>query len=148
MFKCINMHPATDTAEFTFNLSIDGGSNYNVTKTTTAFRGLHDEADSQTSLSYQTASDLAQSTGYQTLCQYVGNDSDQSCTANLILFSPSSTTFVKHFIASNNSYYANDKTNNDFIGGYANTTSAVDAIDFKFSSGNIDSGVIKLYGVS
>ena len=35
-----------------------------------------------------------------------------------------------------------------FVAGYMNTTSAVDAIQFKMSSGNIDAGTIKLYGVS
>ena len=59
LFKFINMHPATDDQKFTFNLSIDGGSNYNVTKTTTAFRAYHTEDDSATSLSYRTGDDLA-----------------------------------------------------------------------------------------
>ena len=75
-----NMHPATDDQKFTFNLSIDGGSNYNVTKTTTAFRAYHTEDDSATSLSYRTGDDLAQSTDFQGLTGSVGNDNDQSCS--------------------------------------------------------------------
>jgi hypothetical protein len=148
LFKFINMHPATDDQKFTFNLSIDGGSNYNVTKTTTAFRAYHTEDDSATSLSYRTGDDLAQSTSYQGLTGSVGNDNDQSCSGELFLFSPSNTTFVKHFITNVQNALGGNSSRQDFIAGYANTTSAINAIDFKFASGNIDSGVIKMYGLS
>jgi hypothetical protein len=148
VFKFYNIHPATDDVEFSFNGSIDGGSNYNVTKTTTFFRAYHDEADSAAALQYDTSDDLAQSTSYQTLGGSVGNDNDQCCSGTLHLFNPSSTTFVKHFTASFNTYINTDFSIQSHIAGYANTTSAVDAVQFKMSSGNIDSGVIKLYGVS
>jgi hypothetical protein len=147
LFKYINLHPASDGVGVSFNLSIDGGSNYNVTKTTTFFEAQHSEADS-TNFSYQTGLDIAQGTGYQQICQYIGTDNDQSGSGELFLFSPSNTTFVKHFIARGNAYFANDKTCDNFSAGYANTTSAINAIDFKFTSGNIDSGVIKMYGLS
>ena len=142
-----NMHPATDDQKFTFNLSIDGGSNYNVTKTTTAFRAYHTEDDSATSLSYRTGDDLAQSTDFQGLTGSVGNDNDQSCSGVLHLFDPSSTTFVKHFMSNVQQTLGGNSSRQDFIAGYANTTSAVDAIQFKFASGNIDSGTIDMYGV-
>jgi len=148
LFKYINLHPASDGVGVSFNLSIDGGSNYNVTKTTTFFEAQHSEDDSAASLSYQTGLDIAQGTGYQQICQYIGTDNDQSGSGELFLFSPSNTTFVKHFIARGNAYFANDKTCDNFSAGYANTTSAINAIDFKFTSGNIDSGVIKMYGLS
>ena len=119
----------------------------NVTKTTTFFESQHSEGGSG-SLSYQTGLDIAQGTGYQQICQYIGTDNDQSGSGELYLFSPSSTTFVKHFIARGNAYFANDKTCDNFSAGYGNTTSAVNAIDFKFTSGNIDSGVIKMYGIT
>ena len=148
LFKYINLHPASDGVGVSFNLSIDGGSNYNVTKTTSFFEAQHSEDDSAASSSYQTSLDIAQGTGYQQICQYIGTDNDQSGSGELFLFSPSNTTFVKHFIARGNAYFANDKTCDNFAGGYANTTSAINAIDFKFTSGNIDSGVIKMYGLS
>ena len=149
LFKFINIHPASDSQDFQFNLSTDSGSNYNVTKTSTYFRSFNFEDDSATGVQYQTNEDLAQSTNYQNLCDRVGNDADASCSGTLFLFSPSNTTFVKHFIAINNRYFGDDPvTANDFVAGYGNTTSAVDAIDFKFASGNIDSGVIKMYGLS
>ena len=147
LFKYINLHPASDGVGISFNLSVDGGSNYNVTKTTTFFESQHSEGGSG-SLSYQTGLDIAQGTGYQQICQYIGTDNDQSGSGELYLFSPSSTTFVKHFIARGNAYFANDKTCDNFSAGYGNTTSAVNAIDFKFTSGNIDSGVIKMYGIT
>jgi hypothetical protein len=149
MFKFINMHPASNSQDFQFNLSTDGGSNYNVTKTSTYFRSFQYENDSAQNVQYQTNEDLAQSTNYQNLCDRVGNGSDESCSGTLFLFSPSNTTFVKHFISTNDRYFGDDAVQaNDFVAGYGNTTSAVNAIDFKFASGNIDSGVIKMYGLS
>ena len=148
IFKFIDIHPATDTAQFSFNMSIDTGSNYNVTKTTTYFRGFHSEDDSTTSLAYQTGDDLAQGTGFQFLTGYLGNGNDESCSGTLHLFNPSSTTFVKHFMARANEYIFNNSTRDSFVSGYGNTTSAVDAVQFKMSSGNIDSGTIKMYGVT
>jgi hypothetical protein len=147
VFKFINIHPATDTAVFHFNMSTDGGSNYNVTKTTTVFQSEHDEADTSTALSYNTSHDLAQSTAFQLLANYAGNGNDENTSGTLTLFNPSSTTYVKHFISDSNVYHADDFMQNWKAAGYGNTTSAINAIQFKFASGNIDSGIIKLYGI-
>ena len=148
VFKFYNIHPATNLAHFTFNLSTDGGSNYNVTKTTSFFTAFHNESGSSTGLEYSSSFDLAQSTGYQDLEYDVGNDNDQAVSGELFLFSPSSSTFVKHFISRAISYNASDYADHSYMAGYGNTTSAVDAVDFKFSSGNIDSGIIKMYGIT
>ena len=148
VFTFNNIHPATDNADFTFNMSTDGGSNYNVTKTTTVFTAQHSEAGSDTGVFYVTADDLAQSTAFQIVLGLIGNDADQSASGTLNLFNPSSTTFVKHFIATGNSYYSGNYSLNDYVAGYGNTTSAVDAIQFKMSSGNIDAGDICLYGIA
>ena len=147
IFKFINIHPATDNVDFQFNMSTDSGSNYNVTKTTTFFRSQHDEADTNTTLGYLTAGDLAQSTAFKSLTGDNGADNDQQCSGSLTLFNPSSTTYVKHFIANLNNAHSGDFSINVFTAGYGNTTSAVNAIRFQFSSGNIDDGIIKLYGV-
>tara|TARA_R100001594_G_scaffold42570_2_gene74673 strand:+ start:1467 stop:2090 length:624 start_codon:yes stop_codon:yes gene_type:complete len=148
LFKFINLHGATDNTDFQFNMSTDGGSNYNVTKTSSYFQSLHNESDSVTSLGYSTGSDLAQGTGYQDICNNAGADADQSANGTLTLFNPSSTTFVKHFITDINFNEYDNYSARDFCGGYGNTTSAVDAVSFKFESGNIESGTIKLYGIS
>jgi hypothetical protein len=149
VFKFINIHPSVDNTDFQFNMSTDGGSNYNVTKTTTAFAPFHNEADTDTGLSYSTANDLAQSTAFQNLLGQsgIGNDNDQSASGYLKIFNPSSTTYVKHFIARNNYSHPSDYTVEYYVAGYGNTTSAVNAIRFQMSSGNIDDGIIKLYGV-
>jgi len=148
VFKFYNIHPATNTAKFTFNLSVDGGSNYNVTKTTTMFRASHDEDDSGTSFGYVASQDLAQSTDFQAILQALGTDNDSSGSGFLHLFDPSNTTFVKHFIARGGQMQENNKSLDGYVAGYGNTTSAVNAVQFKMSSGNCDSGVIKLYGIS
>ena len=149
VFKFINMHPATNGVAFEFNLSIDGGSNYNVTKTTTNFGAFHSEDGSSSALNYDAGRDLAQSTAFQTLFTSgnLGNGSDESTSGELKLFNPSSTTFAKHFMSNVNYYNESDYSINCYIAGYGNTTSAVNAIRFQMSSGNIDSGKIKLYGI-
>ncbi len=146
-FVFSNIHIATDGAEFTFNGSTDSGSNYNVTKTTTYFLAENDEAGTSGSLSYQTARDLAQSTGFQDLGVDLGNDNDHASSGSLIIFNPSSTTYVKHFICTIQEAHQNDLSINGFIAGYFNTTSAINAIQFKMNSGNIDAGTIYLYGI-
>ena len=147
VFKFINIHPASNSVIFQFNLSADSGSNYNVTKTSTYFRAFHNEGGSSTNLVYQTSHDLAQGTGVQDLAQGIGNDNDQCTVGTLHLFNPSSTTFVKHFISRFNTYEASDFSIDQYCAGYANTTSAIDAVQFNMSSGNIDAGTIKLYGI-
>jgi hypothetical protein len=148
-FVFTSIHPQTDQVKFSFNVSIDSGSNYNVAKTTTFIDAYHNEGGSSAGAIYHAPADLAQGTGFQNLTEgaNLGNDNDQSLSGELFLFSPSSTTFVKHFIATTNFYSQNEYSINDYIGGYANTTSAVNAIQFKMSSGNIDAGTIKLYGI-
>jgi hypothetical protein len=151
-FEFINIHPATDAVYFQFNLSTDGGSNYNVTKTTTSFEAYHNESDSATNLRYATANDLAQSTSDQRLIDVIptGAGEDDRCASGYLhLFNPSSTTYVKHFIASVQANVAGT-SNYSWISntaGYGNTTSAVNAIIFRASSGNIDAGTIKMYGI-
>ena len=146
-FEFINIHPATNSVNFYVNFSIDSGSNYNVAKTTTWFYSYHNEAGTTTSLEYNTGLDLGQGTGNQPIMENIGNDNDQSGSGFLTLYNPSSTTFVKHFTAQTADIIGVDYTENAFIGGYANTTSAVNGVKFVLESGNIDAGTIKLYGV-
>ena len=147
VFKFYNIHPSNDNVEFQFNLSADSGSNYNVTKTTTTFNAHHNESDSATNLLYDTNADIAQGTGFQLLAGACGGDNDQCINGTLHLFSPSSTTFVKHFISRVAGFHESDYAFDFFTAGYGNTTSAIDAVQFKFDSGTFD-GVIKLYGIS
>tara|TARA_A100000172_G_scaffold59551_1_gene39109 strand:- start:224 stop:829 length:606 start_codon:yes stop_codon:yes gene_type:complete len=148
IFKFYDIHPSADQNYFQFNLSTDSGSNYNVTKTSTFFQAYHKEDGSDTSLTYETDSDLAQSTSDQRIGRYIGNDNDQSSSGTLTIFNPSSSVFVKHFIARTQGSNASDYSTDQYIAGYGNTASAINAVRFKMSSGNIDAGTIKMYGVS
>ena len=149
LFKFINIHNSAQ-ASFTFQTSTDSGSNYNTTITSTVFNTFHREDGSATSLSYQTGDDQAQGTSFQFLYGSSGTQNDNGNSGEIFLFSPSNTTFVKNFFTNFNfmSYHSPAYTQNYRCAGYFNTTSAIDAIQFKMSSGNIDSGVIKMYGLS
>ena len=146
-FEFYNVHPSSDSNEFQVNFSIDGGSNYNVTKTSTCFEAYHKEDGTNGTLTYAPSDDLAQSTGFQPITRSIGNGNDESASGTLTLFSPSNTTFAKNFIATTNAYIYSDYTFNEFVAGYCNTTSAINAVQFKMASNNIDAGTIKLYGI-
>jgi len=147
VFKFINCHAATNSAKLVFNLSTDSGSNYNVTKTSTTFVAYHNEAGTSAVLEYAASEDLAQSTSDQIISTNVKNDADIGISGNLQIFQPSSNIFVKHYIARTNGMNVNTYSMDFFTAGYGNTTSAIDAVQFKMSSGNIDDGIIKMYGV-
>jgi hypothetical protein len=148
VFKFYDIHPATDNTFLTFQADTGTNTSYNQTITSTFFKSLHDEADGTTSLAYDTGSDLAQSTSFQYLSRNVGNDNDQSISGTLQVFSPSSSTFVKHFISRTNVYTNDDYSIDSAIAGYFNTTTALTRFQFKMASGNIDAGVIKMYGIT
>ena len=147
-FYFVNIHPANGGTQFQMNFSTDSGSNYNVTKTTTAFRSYHDEADTTTNLAYYTGGDLAQSTAFQRLADSLGNGNDECLSGQMHIFNPSSTTYVKHFIARSNYYYDLAYSLEYYLAGYANTTSALTNIKFQMSSGNIDEGKILMFGLN
>ena len=148
-FRFIDITPSNDNRDFMFNGSIDSGSNYNVTKTTTYFEAYHGVDGTSTFLGYGGSYDLAQSTAYQILARDAGSGADERIIGDLWLFTPSSTTYVKQFYSTvqYHHYYQNNQSQNNFVAGYFNTTSAINAIDFKMDSNNFD-GIIKLYGLS
>ena len=149
--KFFDVHPATDNNTSTNYFEVnfrDGSTDYDATKTTTIFRAYHFEDASTQGLSYETDHDLAESTGFQRIAQGMGNDNDQCVAGILHLFNPSSTTFVKHFLCETNNIHADNASYRWNVAGYCNTTTAIDGIQFKMTTGNIDSGTFKLYGVS
>ena len=148
VFKFINIHPSAES-RFVFQTSTNGGSSYGVTATTTFFQAYHKEDNSAQGLTYNTGEDQAQSTDFINFGEQIDpSSSDHSNSGELFVYSPSSTTFVKHFMARQSQNYVVGYLNTPFIAGYFNTTTAINAFQFKMESGNIDSGVIKLYGVS
>ena len=149
IFKIINCHPSQqggDGDEFTVGFR-DGGSSYDATKTTTFFSAVHGEDGTGGAVAYRTSHDLAQSTGFQTLSVDNDADNDVSISGELWLFSPSSTTYTKHFMWRGNSVHSSAAAHNNFCSGYCNVTAAIDGVQFKMSAGNIDAGTIKLYGI-
>ena len=146
VFKWINIHPETNNTYLSFN-GRDGGSSYDATKTTSVFEAYHNEGDSEAALSYSSSLDVAQGTGVQQISPNIGSGNDESASGELYLFNPSSTTFVKHFMVVGQGYNHSDYSEVKYVSGYFNVTAAIDAIQFKMSSGNIDSGRIALYGI-
>jgi hypothetical protein len=147
VFKFYNIHPQTDTSEFDFQASTDGGSTYATTLTSTVFFAQHHENDTGTKFEYNSGEDSAQSTDFQTLFINQGSDADENGSGTLTIYNPSSTTFVKHFISRCHNNHYDNRTGDVYVAGYFNTTNAINAIRFQFSSGNIDDGIIKMYGV-
>ena len=145
-FEFINCHPAT-SGFITFQVNAVGQTGFNETITSTFFHAYHDEADANASLTYDTGRDQAQSTSFCKIGFRTGNGADESTSGDMFLFNPSSTTYVKHFITRFASYDTGSYTDNAHVAGYINTTSAINEIQFKFDSGNIDDGKIKLYGI-
>lgn len=143
-----NINPQTGGAEFGFQGSTDGGSNYNLTITSTDFNAYHPEADWGQGLSYVATHDQAQGTAFQSIADDGGGASDECVAGILKIYNPSSSTYVKHFMSRMNCYNDGDLSVDIFVAGYFNTTSPINAFQFKYSSGNIDDGTIKLYGVS
>jgi len=147
IFKFYDIHPSAN-ANFTFQADTGTNTSYNQTITSTYVEIKHTENNSETQLRYKTDDDLAQSTSFHKLCIGIGTTNDNSCSGQLTIFSPSSSVFVKHFISQANNLKDNDQSNQSLTAGYFNTTTALTRFQFKMASGNIDSGVIKLYGIS
>ena len=145
VFKFINIHPSAD-ASFTFQADTGTNTKYNKTITSSAFNAYHYENDGAYDLTYNTNKDLAQSSNFQRIGT-LNSENDDSCNGILHIFQPSDTTFVKHFLCVMNSSAVTPATYNDFVGGYFNTTTPLTRFQFKMSTGNIDSGTIKLYGI-
>ena len=147
IFKFIDVHPSAGDNHFTVNFR-DGGSSYDATKTSTMFRAYHREDGTNQALSYVAGGDLAQATGVQQLGQSVDAANDSTISGELYLFDPSSTTFVKHFIARSQEVTYEATSQEFYVSGYCNVTAAIDGVQFAMSSGNIDAGTFKLYGVA
>ena len=149
LVKIINSHNDTDDKTLRYNFTTDG-TNYNVTKTTTSFRASYYEAGGGggEAIEYRANADLGQSANPQIFAEPMGNANDESGSGEIYIFNPSSTTFVKHFMARFNHNSYSGKIEDYFTAGYCNTTSAVTGIRFEMeASTNIQSGVFKLYGI-
>ena len=147
IFYFVNIH---SSAEAQLQVGFrDGGSDYDATKTSSNFRAYHFESGSGAGVGYQTTRDLAQSTSFQSLGQLQSSQDNDSCGVGYLhLFNPSST-FVKHYIAQYSHHYTYNAPGvvDNYTAGYCNVTAAIDGVQFKMNSGNIESGQILLFGV-
>ena len=145
VFTFKNIHPQTSDANFTVGFR-DGSTDYDAVKTTSYARVYNAEAGSSNALEHQDE-DLDQSTDFHKLTTDLGAENDEGCSGFMHFFNPANTTFAKHFISELSVYSQNDYNYHVFTGGYVNTTTAIDAVQFKMHSGNIDAGDICLYGI-
>ena len=147
-FHFIDIHPETNDVMFTFQTDTGTNTSYNQTMTTTFFQARHTEDDTtQASFGYTANRDQAQGTAFQKLNYDLGNGNDESLSGILHLYDPSNATFVKHFTSRACNYGQSDEAADCFVAGYVNTTTALTRVQFKMSDGDIDAGVIKMYGV-
>ena len=147
VFKFINIHPVSDNRIFELHFR-DGGSSYDATKCTTVTRTIREEDGSGgNGFTYLVNDDVANGTGDHHLLNGVGNADDESFSGELILYDPANTTFVKHFTARMSMTEATPAASLHYSTGYCNVTAAIDGVKFAMSSGNIQSGQIKLYGI-
>ena len=145
LIKFINAHPGTDDQNLQFRFTTDG-TNFNVTTFSAPFGADHKEDDSAAAIEYKAGND-PDDNGEQSIGASTGADNDQASSGELYIFSPSSTTYVKHYLSRSSQARHSDAAQDFFTGGYANTTSAITGLRFKFQSGNIDAGTFKLYGI-
>jgi len=152
VFRFYDIHPETDKANFQFQVDTGTNTNYNQTITSTFFVAYNQEDSGTTGVAYDGNNDQAQGTAFQDIAKEINGDNDGCGSGYLHLFNPSSTTFVKHFMCRSQVYVApssgTDFSQDMYFAGYVNTTTAITRVRFKFASGNIDAGVIKLYGIS
>ena len=145
LFKIINIHPATAGKLNVFFR--DGDTDFDALCTGTNTSAYQDEAGTATSLYYENDSDATQSATVPVI-RNLGNDNDGSCAAEIYLFNPSSTTFVKNYLITGTYIYGSSYgCFTDRKAGYVNTATAIDGVQFAMASGNIDSGTFKLYGI-
>ena len=143
----LDINPSTNNVYWEIQFSTDGGSSYGVAVTNAFFDLTNHEADYNSGPTYQTGEDVAQSTSYFRIARSIGNGSDETASGTFTLYSPSSSSKVKHFIARSQQYRQDDASQENYVAGYANTTSPIDAVSMRISSGNFD-GQIYLFGVS
>ena len=148
IFKFIDIHPASEYAHFSFQADTGTNTNYNQTITSAAWTSTSNEGGTEAIINYQTASDQGQGTGFQYLTDQLEADNDSCAAGTLHIFDPSNTTFVKQFFSTMSIMTDNPAADNYFTGGKFNTTSAINAVQFKFASGNVDAGDICLYGIA
>ena len=153
VFKCISIHPVDDNCSFGMDIDTGANGNYNAQKTSTFERTYIHANNSDTGVEMTASFDLENSSARQVLYNYGANENSDNLCGEMNLFKPSSTTYKKNFQSiftgtdSENGGANGGYNHCHFMSGYANTTTAISGVRFYFDSGNIQSGIIKLYGL-
>ena len=139
MFDIINLHPATDNTTFRMQF-VQSGS---VTTSSIYDYAFH-RVQSDNRDSYDYTFDDPQIS----MLVNLGNANDEAVSGRVFLHEPSNTTFNTH-----SAYYFTYCNNADKLvhtngGGRIESATAVTGVKFFMSSGNIDSAIIKLYGIT
>ena len=148
VFKFIDVHPVTDQKNLSFQVDTGTNTNYNQTITSAFYWAYHNEADTTATLEYYTGGDQNQGNAFQVITEATGNVADECSSGTLHLYDPASSTFLKHFMATTQTAEGSGHSTQSYVAGYINTTTAITRVQFKFNSGNIDSGIIKMYGIT
>ena len=148
-FHFVNMVPSTNGSILAFQVDTGTNTNYNQAITSTLFYSWHKEDDSSAGMGYDANNDQAQGTAFQPFnSENMNTNNDSSLSGILTLYDPSSSTYVKHFTSQSVYFQGDPAQQTAYIAGYINTTTAITRIQFKMASGDIDAGVIKIFGVS
>ena len=148
VFKFIDVHPVSDQKNLSFQVDTGTNTNYNQTITSAFYWAYHNEADTTATLEYYTGGDQNQGNAFQVITEATGNVADECSCGTLHLYDPASSTFLKHFMATTQTAEGSGHSTQSYVAGYINTTTAITRVQFKFNSGNIDSGIIKMYGIT
>jgi len=147
MFVLTGWNATNSGEDLRVTASTNGGTSYGVTATSTFWRSIHTEDAASADVAYNIYLDLAQSTGTQALTQDLSTDADAAVSGIFTLYSPSNTTYVKHFVSRVGGNMSGAAAYDFFVGGYYNTTTAINAIKFHMNAGNFD-GTVQMYGIA
>ena len=148
-FVYTNIHLATNGQYLSFQTDTGTNTSFNQTITSSVFKAYHKEDGGAAALGYDNGSDQQTQTSFQRLSSDLISDNDASISGSTMIFNPSSSTYTKHFIAETHTMVDGSPPYSEirYYAGYFDTTTALTRIRFKSTSGNIDAGTIKMYGL-
>ena len=139
MFDIINLHPEEDAqvlkVRFSQSSSFVTSSTYDHTFTRHDGNTNHTSVRSVDDSSFQIANN-------------VDGASDSCLSGRLFLYDPAGTTFEKQMTFHTAHTQDGDHVGSTVGSGRLDSTTAVDGVQFFMGSGNIDSAIIKMYGVT
>ena len=149
-FHFENMHPASSGSSH-LQVQANGGTNTGFNDTnviSTTIASYHAEHGYNYNLQYE-GWGQTNTANYTIFSGYTGTGNDESVSGVFTLFDPSNSDHVTHFYARTSVVTDGTRYNQDVLsGGYFNFADELVGISFKFSTGNTESGEIKMYGVA